>query len=105
MKQVLMFAALLFSLAVFAQEGQAPNSSAVKPPCDFSLWYYPDSFNGRRGLRLDVFEITNAQDGSVTAKATMHGRGLDGCTIRSTLVTGKIANQNLVYADRSQRDR
>ena len=95
--RLLTFVALLilYSNMVFAQENKSSDRGAMKLPREFSLWYYPDSFNGRRGLRFDVFEITTLQDGTVAAKATMYGRGLDRCTISSTPIAGRIESNSL----------
>jgi hypothetical protein len=84
---------ILQSNVVLGQDTKAP--STMKVAREFSLWYYPDSFNGRRGLRFDVFDTATAQDGSVTGKATMHGLGFDRCTIRSTPVVGRVENDTL----------
>ena len=80
---------------VLGQESKEVSKKASKLSREFTLWYYPNSFDGRRGLRLDVVDAVVASDGSVTAKATMYGRGLDRCTIADSPVVGRIENNTL----------
>lgn len=93
-------ATLLFSTMTSAQKIEVPTSkkeagSVKKIPDELVLWMYPNSFSGRRGLKMKISDINLLKEDSLSGKVVLYGRGLNGCSVRNTPATGAVKGDSL----------